>query len=249
MTPMFQRILSATTLAISLLSCGPDAAPVEEPGSGSVVVTQWNDSTELFLEYPHPVAGLQTGNWAIHLTDRTDFAPIRSGTLSIRFNSSDGAGGEAFTLEAPVRDGIFLLDPAIARPGTYIVELDLSSPQARSTHVLEDVVVYPSIEQAPLEEPEAEGSAVAFLKEQQWVIPFAVAPATEGEVQSALATPAEVVAPDGALFEVSAPVDGIAPADSNRSAPSVGARVRAGPAGRRQPSSSPRSAGGRAPWV
>ena len=60
-------ILAGLTFASS--SCGGPDADLQEPEIGVVVVTQWNDSTELFLEYPHPVAGQQTGNWAIHLSD------------------------------------------------------------------------------------------------------------------------------------------------------------------------------------
>ena len=213
-------------VAAGALACGGPAAEVQEPGIGSVVVTQWSDSTELFLEYPELVAGQQTGNWAIHLTDLTDFQPIRSGALTIRFTPAQGGGvAETFTLEGPARDGIFLLDPAIARPGAYSVELDLVSPQARTTHVLPEVIVHASIAEAPVEEAEAEGGGIAFLKEQQWVIPFAVVPAAVRPVQGSVRLPAEIVPPDGALVQVSAPVDGIAPAEPNRTAPSVGARV------------------------
>jgi hypothetical protein len=58
--------------------CVNSEVDTQEAEIGAVVVTQWNDSTELFLEYPHPVAGEATGNWAIHLTDMDDFKPIRS---------------------------------------------------------------------------------------------------------------------------------------------------------------------------
>jgi membrane fusion protein, heavy metal efflux system len=216
-------------VAAGALACAGPAADVEEPGIASVVVTQWNDSTELFLEYPELVAGQQTGNWAIHLTDLTDFQPIRMGTLTVRFTPVSGGGvAETFTMEGPARDGIFLLDPAVARPGTYSVELELASPQVRSTHVLPEVVVHASMEEAPVESAEEESGGIAFLKEQQWVIPFAVLPAPVREVLGSVRVPAEVVPPDGALVQVSAPVDGIAPAEQNRAAPSVGARVQEG---------------------
>jgi RND family efflux transporter MFP subunit len=210
--------------------CTAPPADVEEPGIASEVVTQWNDSTELFLEYPHPVAGEHTGNWAIHLTDRTDYQPIRSGTVRVSFvPSAAGQTPETFTVEAPLRDGIFLLDPLITRPGTYSVELELSSPQVTSLHTLSEVRVYASLEEAPQDTGEEEaGAGIPFLKEQQWVIPFIVEAAADGEVQRSARAPAEVVPPDGALFQVSAPVDGIAPAEANRGAPSVGARVAAG---------------------
>ena len=219
-------------LSLSLAACADASVETAEPGIAAVVVTLWSDSTELFLEYPHPVAGTATGNWAIHLTDLKDFKPIRSGVLTVRFTPVAGAAGapETFTLEAPARDGIFLMDPVIQRAGTYDVELALSSPQVTGRHVLPSVTVYESLDAAPREGAEVAGAAagIAFLKEQQWVIPFDVAEAAEQDVQRTVLAPAEVVPPDGSLFQVSAPVDGIAPADANRDAPSVGTRVRQG---------------------
>ena len=228
--PRGRRAL-VTVMALAAAACGGQGTEeVEEPGIGSVVVTQWNDSTELFLEYPHVVAGTQTGNWAIHLTDMADFQPVRSGTLTVRFTpTGSGGAAETFTLDAPARHGIFLLDPVVPQPGTYEVELELESTQVASRHILPELTVYPSLAEAPMaEEEEEEGGAIAFLKEQQWVIPFDVIPATEREITATVAAPAEVVPPDGALMQVSAPVSGIAPADANRSAPSVGQRVQAG---------------------
>ena len=215
-------------VAAGSLACAGPAAE-EEPEIASVVVTQWNDSTELFLEYPELVTGQRTGNWAIHLTDLTDFKPIRTGMLTVRFTPASGGDvAETFTIEAPARDGIFLLDPAVRRPGTYAVELELGSPQARTKHVLPEVIVHASMDEAPLEEAEEDGGGIAFLKEQQWVIPFAVVPAPVREVRGSVRLPAEIVPPDGALVQVSVPVDGIAPAEANRAAPSVGARVQEG---------------------
>jgi RND family efflux transporter MFP subunit len=210
-----------------LAACSDRGAETEEPGLGSVVVTQWNDSTELFLEYPHVVAGQATGNWAIHLSSMKDFKPIRAGTLTVRF-VNDREVAESFTIAAPARDGIFLLDPLIANAGAYRVELSLQSPQVNSQHVLPEVRVYASESEAP-REPEQEGAGgIAFLKEQQWLIPFQVLPAVEDRVQRTVTAPGEIIPPDGALVEVSAPVDGIAGAAENRGAPSVGQRVRPG---------------------
>ena len=58
--------------------------------------------------------------------------------------------------------------------------------------------------------------------------PFALEPVAEHEVQRTSPAPGEIVPPDGSLVQVSALVDGIAPADKNRNAPSVGEPVREG---------------------
>jgi hypothetical protein len=134
-----------------LAGCSNAAPAADELELGSVVVTQWNDSTELFLEYPHPVAGHATGNWAIHLTDMGDFKPIRSGTLTVRF-IADTQVTQSFTIDDVARDGIFLLDPIVDRPGTYRVELALASPQVNSSHVLPAVTVFATEADVPLSE-------------------------------------------------------------------------------------------------
>ena len=222
-------LIGATGLTVTLLmtACGTIEDTSEVPEIGAVVVTQWVEGTELFLEYPFLVAGQQTGNWAIHLTDRDDFQPIRAGTLTVSFTTA-GVAAETFTVDAPLRDGIFLLDPVIQRAGTYVVELTLVSDQVDSRHIVSDVVVYGSEQDALAVEPAEELAGVSFLKEQQWVIPFGVHPVREHPVQSTIIAPGEIVPPDGSLVRVSAPVEGIAAAASNREAPSVGDRVSLG---------------------
>lgn len=221
------RAAASVALVLALAACSPTDETLAEPELGAVVVTQWVEGTELFLEYPFLVMGQQTGNWAIHLTDREDFQPIRAGTLTVRFMSA-GTAAETFTVDAPLRDGIFLLDPAIARAGSYDVELTLVSDQVSSQHVVSGVLVHATEEEALAYAAAEELAGISFLKEQQWTIPFAVEPAATHSVQQTMLAPGEVVPPDGALVRVSAPVDGIAAADANRGAPSVGDAVRQG---------------------
>ncbi len=209
-----------------LAACTHNHPHGDEQEHPVVVVTQWNDSTELFLEYPHPVAGAATGNWAIHLSSMKSFRPITEGTLTVRFLQG-GRSVHEFTLEAPARDGIYLLDPVIDQAGAYEVQLALQSPQVTSLHVLPDVRVWADAGELPAEEEEEDGG-ISFLKEQQWVIPWAIEPASHQAVQRAVVVPGEIAARDGSLAQVSAPVSGIAAAAPNRSAPSVGEPVRAG---------------------
>jgi cobalt-zinc-cadmium efflux system membrane fusion protein len=217
-------LLSSALLA----GCGGGEAAEAETEHESTAVTQWNGATELFMEYPPLVAGEQTGNWAIHLTEMRGFKPITSGTLAVRFLDAGGREAAKFSIPAPARNGIFLLDPSAPPAGTYRVELTLRSPQATSTHVLPEVRVYPNEAAIPAAEGEEAGGGISFLKEQQWVIDFAVEAATEREVTRSASAPGEIVPVDGGHAQISAPVSGIAAAEANRSAPSVGSFVRAG---------------------
>ena len=217
----------ALALNLALVACGGPDVEEEAAEHPAVVVTQWNDSTELFLEYPVPVAGQAMGNWAIHLSNMKNFQPLTEGLLTVRFLQG-GREAQTFTLEAPARDGIYLLDPVIEQPGSYEVQLALRSPQVSSLHVLPDVRVYADAGEIPASEDGEVAGGISFLKEQQWKIPFAVEPAEEAEVARTVSAPGEIVAADGALAVVSAPISGIAQAASNQGAPSVGMPVSAG---------------------
>jgi RND family efflux transporter MFP subunit len=155
-----------------------------------------------------------------------DFKPVRSGTLTVRFVNG-GEITESFTIDGPARDGIFLLDPVIQRPGDYRVELALASTQVASRHVLPAVQVFATEADVPFADDEETGG-IAFLKEQQWQMPFEVVAARLDTVRRTVTAPGEIAPPDGALVTVSAPTDGIAAAAVNRDAPSVGHAVRRG---------------------
>jgi len=212
--------------AAALAGCGGKeaAAETEHP---SVAVTQWNDATELFVEYPEPVAGKASGNWAVHLTDRAGRKPVTAGTLTVRFIGTGGQS-QTFTAEKPARPGIFTLDPVVTKPGTYRVELSLTGPQVTATHVLPSVRVAASDAELSKPEKEEASSGISFLKEQQWVIDFATEAAAERDVARTVAAPGEIVPVDGSQVQVSAPASGVAAADANRGAPSIGSRVSAG---------------------
>lgn len=190
-------------------------------------MTLWNATTELFLEHPTLLAGQATGNWAIHLTRLADFRPVTEGVLTVRFLASDREVA-SFMLDAPARAGIFLLDPVVAEPGSFRVELSLSSSNLASVHNLPAVTVFADAAAVPVEAEAETAGGIGFLKEQQWATAFSVAEVREEELARAVPAPGEVRARDGALAEVSAPVTGLARAEDNRGAPSVGERVRAG---------------------
>ena len=83
------RFLIACASLAALAACARDKgaeAPATpeggEPAGGAI--TLWTDSTELFMEHPALIVGAPD-KFAVHLTDLTDFAPLRSGRITGSF--------------------------------------------------------------------------------------------------------------------------------------------------------------------
>lgn len=190
------------------LGCGGGAGAVE-PGGGEerppVVETRWTGRSELFLEYPPLVAG-ETSRFAIHFTDLATFEPPRTGRAEVRL---DGAGGQAFAVDAPGRPGIFGVDVTPRRAGRYRLLVGLDAPGLADRHDLGAVTV---LTPAAAEELGAAGEeddgSIAFLKEQQWTLDFATAPAAESRIAESLVIAAEIEPRTGGRADVAAPVAG-----------------------------------------
>ena len=78
-----RKINAALLMTSALLAACADEDKVAVEAAGGVV-TRWTDSTELFMEHPALLVGAPD-KFAIHLTDITDFAPLRSGKITLRF--------------------------------------------------------------------------------------------------------------------------------------------------------------------
>ena len=76
----WRRPLAGAVLAAVLGCSTEDPAETTALGGGGAV-TLWTDSTELFMEYPPLIVG-QPETFAVHLTDVTDFQPLRSGRVT-----------------------------------------------------------------------------------------------------------------------------------------------------------------------
>jgi len=191
------------------------------------VVTMWTDSTELFMEYPALLVG-NPGTFAVHLTDMTDFAPLLSGVVTLRFEPRDG--GEAFTVtqEVPRRPGIYGPAPAFPRAGLWDLTITVESPQAHDVISVPGLRVYPSVQEAPLVGDEVD-DGIPFLKEQQWKTPgMRTAFAVMGSVQQSFEATGTIVPTVGRYAEVSAPLSGLIEIDDVRNSPAPGQRVTRG---------------------
>lgn len=216
-------------------SGGDTPAVGEAEYDGSESITIWTDRVELFFEHPAMVAGVEGGPWAIHLTDLSDFRAVTEGRLTLRFEGPDGQVHSAVA-DAPARPGVYSPAPTLPQAGMYDLVVVLEGARVSDEIFVGPIQVWASATEIPrLEEEEAVG--IGFLKEQQWPIDFATAPAAPRVVSSGIEVTGRILAAPGRVAEMTAPVEGIVRFDLNRDSPPEGAWVTVGqPLARLSPS-------------
>lgn len=218
-------VVAAVTAGLTSTGCRDSTVDTGEPAGGAI--TLWTDSTELFMEHPALIVG-DSGKFAAHFTDLTDFAPLRSGPVTLRFVPADGGEHVVITQEAPRAPGIYGPAPVFTRPGVYQLTILVNSPQARDSINAGELRVYATAADAPREEEGAE-PGFSFLKEQQWNTPgFRTAFADTGYVSASFEASGEIVPAAGRYAAVTAPIGGIADAAGVATAPAPGQRVARG---------------------
>ena len=220
-------------LLVAIGACASDTdragdstgAEGSEPAGGAV--TLWTDSTELFMEHPALIVGAPD-KFAVHLTDLTDFAPLRSGRITLTFRHRGGGAPVVVVQDAPRAPGIYGPSPTFARAGTYDLTIRVESPQARDSILVPGLIVYANAAAAPREAGGAEGG-IAFLKEQQWKTEgFRTDFATLGEVATTFEASGVIEPAAGRFAQVTAPMAGLVDASGVASSPAPGQRVTRG---------------------
>src|SRR5215207_11742143 len=136
---MVALVLAANACRSGTAEGAPAAKAVAEPAGGAI--TQWTDSTELFMEHPALIVGAPD-KFAVHLTDLTDFAPLRSGRVTMTFRPRDGGAPVVVVQDAPRSPGIYGPAPTFTRPGVYDLTILVASPQARDSLTVPGLRVY-----------------------------------------------------------------------------------------------------------
>ncbi|MEW6367031.1 MAG: efflux RND transporter periplasmic adaptor subunit [Acidobacteriota bacterium] len=171
--------LAILALATITVACrGNDNGDRSQAGERPVEsITHYTEATELFVEFPRLARGTESA-FAVHLTTLVDFKPVASGTVTIVL-SGGPSPEERFTAEQPSSPGIFrpVVRPlhASTRRLTVLVE----AGGATDRHDLGEVTVSDSAGESAgsAEKEHVEAAAITFLKEQQWRVEFATAPA------------------------------------------------------------------------
>lgn len=164
------------------------AAPAAQPHAGAhageghshagerLTATTFTAASELFAEYPVPVAG-EAGDFALHLTRLEDYRPLAGAEVEIRL-SGGGQPDEAFPAMAD-RPGVFraLVTPKAA--GGRRLSVLVRGDGTEDRHDLGEIRIHPDDDAAKAAveaagHPDAAGG-IALTKEVQWRIGFATA--------------------------------------------------------------------------
>jgi len=195
----------------------------EEEEPEATQVTLWNQDVELFIEYPAFVAG-EPIRFVTHVTHLDRWAPRVEGEILVIL-SKEGEAPIEIHDQAPVRDGIYIPTLTFPVAGTWDIEVRVPLANSVSSQVIAGVTVYASAHDATHASPaeEADGG-ISFLKEQQWVMPFASEEVAERPFRQSLAANGVIGPRAGGEVVVHAPVGGRLLASSS-AAPHIGALV------------------------
>jgi RND family efflux transporter MFP subunit len=206
---MSRKVLAAAAALLVISSACSPSPSASEPERPAVSETHFTDHTELFVEFPALVRGLESP-FAAHLTLLDTFKPLRAGRVAVVL-SGGGAPDERFEVDKPTVPGIFRPVATPAHAGTRALSVTIDGDGFTDRHDLGTVEVYPdfatAIKAAPAE-PDHQGPAITFLKEQQWRVPFATAAVTERPIRQSLRAHGILRARSDGEARVAAPLTG-----------------------------------------
>lgn len=174
----------------------------EEP---ALVYTHYTDSTELFVEFP-PLVVDEPSTLVAHFTRMDNFKPLTAGTLDVLLKKNHHTVAR-FRVNNPARTGIFLPDVTAKKSGNYQLLLEVRDGDLHATHDLGEVTVFPNAGAVTIDQDEVNGE-ISYLKEQQWVNPFAIVRAAVRPLRPSVPGFATVTAPADGFAMVRAPADG-----------------------------------------
>jgi len=179
-----------------------DEAPSPEP----VVITDYTERTELFVEFD-PFVVNQPSTFLAHFTHMDTFKAFKKGRVDacLLFNNKKK---ECFNVDAPAFEGIFKPIAIPTQSGDVQLDISVELDGIRTTHSLGVFKVYENIDQVPLAKDE-EDNAISYLKEQQWKVDYATQIVKKRVLRESVSTFAKVEVPSNKEYILSAPVSGI----------------------------------------
>lgn len=210
-------VLTSWMLLINIGACGRDKATPKKSahghghGADNISVQRFGKRTELFVEFPPLVAGKPVTFTAHFTVLGKRFVPVKKGTLVVSLRKGSATVWRAISKQ-PSRAGIFEPSGKAPAAGRYSLVFELDSPGGGARDRFDwGVQVFASAKDAAHREPGpgAEGGEFSFLKEQQWVIPFATAAAERRPLRQGFEVAATIDAEPGAHARLTSSMAGI----------------------------------------
>jgi cobalt-zinc-cadmium efflux system membrane fusion protein len=149
--------------------------------------TIWSEQSELFVEFPVLIVGVQS-RFAAHFTVLDKHQAVTKGKVMVSL--MQGTKGIRHTVEAPSSPGIFspVLEPIQA--GKSTLQFVLITENYTDTLTIANVDVFPNLKTAQdaLVDEEAGGGSITFLKEQAWKMEFQTHKVHRKQVFESIAT-------------------------------------------------------------
>ncbi len=225
------KIINAAfaVLMITIFACcshdlSNDSVHDDHEGS-SIAVTQYTDSTEIFMEYPELIVN-EEAKFLIHLTDLKNFKAVIEGVLFIEFISQKGIK-TSLTEDRPTRDGIYIPSIKFTEAGNYKMIITLKGQQVSDKIIIENIIVYRNENEIPYSE-DGSSSNISFLKEQQWKIDFSNEVVIKRIMQNSVVSTGEIKAKPELFTKVVSPIVGIILSKYNSELKSIGTFVKKG---------------------
>jgi membrane fusion protein, heavy metal efflux system len=205
------RASGCLLIAVIALACPASDPDPEHGAEGShpdeqppaLAITRWTPRYELFVELLAPTPA-QPVAYHAHVTALSDFSAATEGTFRVRYETPTGVAQEHVQIGVK-RPGIFVFEGRAPEAGTYALKMVYE--HAGNADVFDcGPIAVASPPSAPSEEGSA--SALLFLKESQWKIPFATDWASEQPLARELELAATIEPAAGDQLTVGAPTGG-----------------------------------------
>ena len=152
----------------------------------NIVVTHFTDHTELFVEFPALIVGLES-EFIAHITRLEDYKPLSQGVVTVTL-SGGGEEDEVFSAEVSQTAGIFIPVVIPRIPVERELSVRYRDEHLDVVHLIGQYTVYPSPAVALAERPLVEelDDEIVYLKEQQWQVEFALKQASAATLRSSV---------------------------------------------------------------
>lgn len=180
----------------------------EPTGPEPLSFTVWTGLSELFVEFPPLVVGMES-RFAAHFTEMENFRSINVGQAMVCL-FEDMKEIAVDTASQPSSPGIFRLGLTPAKAGTFDLAFVVSTPYFKDTIFIKNISVYPDEEAAMADNPpQSEGDEISFLKEQAWKVDFAIEQVRREDIHEVIRTSGEFLPVKGEETMLSTNTSGI----------------------------------------